>query len=407
LRVVELFAGAGGMSLGLRRAEFEIVAAYDSWNVAVDTYRRNVGIHIKQIDLKDIFAAGPELASIEPDMIVGGPPCQDFSAAGMRSEGERAAMTRAFAMLVCIARPQWFLMENVPLVQRSQCWTDARGMLVRAGYGLTEIKVDASYFNVPQRRKRLIVIGRLGEQNGFLNSALAEAQSIERMSLRKILTDHPEDVALDKTGFFFTRPYRDGRGVFSIDEPTPSIIRTTREKPRPKYLLHPHPADPLAATDAALLTQRQVARIQGFPDWWDWSGASVRDIDQMIANAVPCPLAEAIGRVIMARQAGDSIPALLGRFSQWLRRRGLSKGAVRNVRSRVNRGRRLLGGRTFESAMLEIAALEEVEEFTKLRIGTRSDVRSALKLYRQWQVETVKKPSQSDPEIVVPMAMAA
>jgi DNA (cytosine-5)-methyltransferase 1 len=109
----------------------------------------------------------------------------------------------------------------------------------------------------------------------------------------------------------------------------------------------------------------------------------------------------------MARQAGDSIPALLGRFSQWLRRRGLSKGAVRNVRSRVNRGRRLLGGRTFESAMLEIAALEEVEEFTKLRIGTRSDVRSALKLYRQWQVETVKKPSQSDPEIVVPMAMAA
>jgi DNA (cytosine-5)-methyltransferase 1 len=280
-------------------------------------------------------------------------------------------------------------------------------MLVRAGYGLTEIKVDASYFNVPQRRKRLIVIGRLGEQNGFLNSALAEAQSIERMSLRKILTDHPEDVALDKTGFFFTRPYRDGRGVFSIDEPTPSIIRTTREKPRPKYLLHPHPADPLAATDAALLTQRQVARIQGFPDWWNWSGASVRDIDQMIANAVPCPLAEVIGRVIMARQAGDSIPALLGRFSQWLRRRGLSKGAVRNVRSRVNRGRRLLGGRTFESAMLEIAALEEVEEFTKLRIGTRSDVRSALKLYRQWQVETVKQPSQSDPEIVVPMAMAA
>lgn len=395
------------MSLGLRRAGFEIVAAYDCWNVAVDVYRRNLGSYIKQIDLKDIFTVGPELAALEPDIIVGGPPCQDFSVAGMRSEGERAAMTKAFAMLTCIAKPEWFLMENVPLAQRSQCWTDARKMLVRAGYGLTEVKVDASYYNVPQRRKRFIVIGRLGSQDGFLSSALAEAKSPHQMTLNEILIDHPEDIELNQIGSFFTRPYGDGRGVFSIDEPVPSIIRTTREKPRPKYLSNPHPADPLIATEAALLSQRQTARIQGFPDWWDWSGISIRDVDQMIANAVPAPLAEAIGRLILARQTGLSIPAVPGRFGQWLRRRGLSKPAVRNVKSRLNRARRLLGGHTFKSAMLEIATLEEIPEFTDLSTGTRSDLRSALKLYREWQIEAAQKRRQSSPTVIAPTAMAA
>ncbi|PWK64626.1 site-specific DNA-cytosine methylase [Aminobacter sp. AP02] len=418
------------MSLGLRRAGFDLVQAYDSWSPAVETYRRNVSHHVWQHDLKDIFHVAPMIVALAPDIIVGGPPCQDFSAAGERVEGERAALTRAFAMLVTLARPTWFLMENVPQAASSKAWADARAMLVKADYGLTEVKLNASFYGVPQARKRLFVIGRLGEANGFLDSTLAAARSTRPMTVRDMLGDalgdafyaqprmpgrhgiwsadgpaptmcrssrrpmpasyqpHPADADLLERGAFYTRPYYEGRGVRTLDEPAPSVIRTTRERPRPKYLASPHHADPIPASQAAILTQDQVARIQGFPIGWDWSAACSRDIDQMIANAVPAPLAEAIGRVILARQAGESIPGIQGRFGQWLRlRRGFSKAAVRNCKSRANRARRLLGGRTFADVAMELATLEATEGFSTLPTGTRSDLRAALRLLREWQAE--------------------
>ncbi|WP_296740415.1 DNA cytosine methyltransferase [Mesorhizobium sp.] len=441
MRAVELFAGAGGMSLGLKQAGFDLVQAYDSWLPTVETYRRNVGAHIWQHDLKDIFHVGPMIAALAPNIICGGPPCQDFSMAGERIEGERAALTRAFAMLICIARPTWFLMENVPQAATSQAWVDARAMLVRAGYGLTEAKLDASFYGVPQSRKRLFVIGRLGEADGFLDSALAAARSHSPMTVRDMLGDalgdtfyahprmpgkrgiwsaddpaptmrgssrrpmppsyqpHPADAALVAAGAFYTRPYYEGRGVWTLDEPAPSVIRTTRERPRPKYLASPHPDDPVPAQQAAVLTQEQVARIQGFPVGWDWADAASRDIDQMIANAVPAPLAEAIGRVILAREAGETIPEIQGRFGQWLwRSRGFSKAAVRNAKSRVNRARRLLGGRTFADAAMELAELERAKGFESLPAGTRWDLRKALRLYREWQAEPkVKREGREQP----------
>lgn len=428
MRAVELFAGAGGMSLGLMRAGIEVVQAYDSLLPMVETYRRNVGPHIWQHDLKDIFGVAPMIVSLAPDIICGGPPCQDFSPAGERVEGERAALTRAFAMYVCIARPSWFLMENVPQAATSQAWKDARAMLVKAGYGLTETKLNASFYGVPQSRKRLFVVGRLGEQDGFLESALAAARSAEPMTVRDMLGDalgdafyahprhpgkrgvwstaepaptmrgssrrpippgyqpHPSDAALVAAGAFFARPYHDGRGVRTLDEPAPAIVRTTRERPRQSHIDRPHPADAVHPSAAAVLTQEQVSRIQGFPAGWDWSAANVRDVDQMIANAVPAPLAEAIGRVILAREVGESIPEIQGRFSQWLRKeQGFSKPAFWNCRTRVNRARRLLAGRTFADGAAEIAALEAAEGFDTLTTGTKSDLRRALRLYREWQ----------------------
>jgi DNA (cytosine-5)-methyltransferase 1 len=441
MRAVELFCGAGGMSLGLRRAGFELVRAYDAWDRAVDVYRANLGPHAREADLKDIFAIGPELARLAPDLICGGPPCQDFSAAGRREERENAALTRAFAMLVAVARPRWFLMENVTRALNSDAWHEARAMLTKAGYGLTECKLDASLYGVAQRRRRLIVIGRLGEADGFLQSAIRNAASQSAMTVRDLFGDnspeaiyvhprmpgkkglwsadepaptmrsssrrpipadyepHPDDALLLEKGAFFTRPFHLGRGVRTLDEPAPAIIRTSRERPRPHYLRQPHPDDPVHPSEAAVLTQVQVSRIQGFPSDWDWSpGRTKRDIDQLIANAVPPPLAEAIGRVILAREAGETIPAIEGRFGQWLRRRGLSPQSVRNAKTRVNRARRLLAGRTFADPAIEIAALERVGEFVSLPIKTQSDLRSALRLYREWLEEKASRSAGKAPK---------
>ena len=126
MRAVELFCGAGGMSLGLKQAGFELLQAYDAWDAAVEVYRRNVGSHAWTADLKNIFEIGPMIASLQPDLICGGPPCQDFSAAGQRQERDNAALTRAYAMIVCIARPRWFIMENVTRALSSKAWAEAR-----------------------------------------------------------------------------------------------------------------------------------------------------------------------------------------------------------------------------------------------------------------------------------------
>jgi DNA (cytosine-5)-methyltransferase 1 len=210
---------------------------------------------------------------------------------------------------------------------------------------------------------------------------------------------HPDDALLLEKGAFFTRPLHGGRGVRMLDEPAPAIVRTSRERPRASYMAEPHPNDPVHPADAAVLTQAQVSRIQGFPPGWDWSpGRTKRDIDQLIANAVPPPLAEAIGRVILAREAGETIPAIEGRFGQWLRRRGLSPQSVRNAKTRVNRARRLLAGRTFADPAMEIAALERVDEFLSLPVKTQSDLRSALRLYREWLEEKAARPARNAPK---------
>lgn len=224
MRAVELFAGAGGMSLGLKRAGFDVVAAYDTWQAAVDSYRANLGGNVRQADLKDIYSIAPAIIAQRPDLIAGGPPCQDFSPAGERIEGERAGLTRAFAMLVCIVRPSWFLMENVPQAATSEAWRDAREMLLKSGYGLTETKLNASFYGVPQARKRLFVVGRLGEQDGFLESALAAARSARAMIVRDMLGDSLGEA-------FYAHPRHPGkRGVWGVDEPAPTMRGSSRRR---------------------------------------------------------------------------------------------------------------------------------------------------------------------------------
>lgn len=442
MRVVELFSGAGGMSLGLKEAGFDIVAAFDAWPIAVENYNFNLGgDRAKVADLGDLLGILPELLKLAPDMIAGGPPCQDYSSAGRREEADNARLTLAFAVLVATARPAWFVMENVINAAKSETWMQARSILRAAGYGITESKIDASRYGVPQSRRRLFVIGRIGERDGFLASSVAAAARSKPMSLRDLFgattpaaiyfpstsdarrsiwgpdepaptirersirplplsyRSHPDDAALIANGYVYSRPVRAGRGVRSIDEPFPTITRTAWERPTPRYLSSPHPADPIAASSTAVLTIAQISRIQGFPTWWRWEATAKRDVLQMIANAVPAPVAASIGRVILDREAGRSAPAIEGRFLDWLTRRGRSRQSARNVKFLAGKARQLLGGRTFTAPALELAALESLPDFQVLRGNPKSDLRQALRLLAEYQAEgcqSRKRPRHTD-----------
>ena len=86
MKVTDLFCGCGGLSLGFAMAGFDVVSAYDNWKIALETYRLNFKHKAVMLDLKDTARSIDIISLDKPDMIIGGPPCQDFSSAGKRDE---------------------------------------------------------------------------------------------------------------------------------------------------------------------------------------------------------------------------------------------------------------------------------------------------------------------------------
>lgn len=162
-RVADLFAGGGGMSLGFQNAGFEVVCAIEKWQPAVDVYRANFLDHpVLQLDLDDEQEAIVGINNFKPDIIIGGPPCQDFSSAGKRDESQgRASLTVSFANIVVGCRPEYFVMENVARSASSGAFKTALSIFKRAGYGVTMKVLDAAYCGAPQTRKRFFVVGAL------------------------------------------------------------------------------------------------------------------------------------------------------------------------------------------------------------------------------------------------------
>ena len=249
MKVVDLFSGCGGLSLGFEKAGFNIVAAFEWWDTAVKCYRENFTHPVIQLDLSDTENAIKEIKKYAPDMIIGGPPCQDFSHAGKRIENERAELTESYAKIIDAIRPSCFIMENVDRAKKSQAYANAREIFKHAGYGLTEIVLDASRCGTPQKRKRFICFGMIGKEEDFATEEFTRRLASKSMTLR--------DYYGDKLGFeFYYRHPRNynRRAVFSIDEPAPTMRGVNRPVPK-GYLGHKNDACPvtclLYTSDAA------------------------------------------------------------------------------------------------------------------------------------------------------------
>ena len=86
IRTVDLFAGCGGLSLGFQQAGFDVVAAFEWWDAAIKCYEANFKHPIFKCNLSDVDKSIPFIQGFKPELIIGGPPCQDFSSAGKREE---------------------------------------------------------------------------------------------------------------------------------------------------------------------------------------------------------------------------------------------------------------------------------------------------------------------------------
>ena len=284
MRVVDLFCGCGGLSLGFQNAGNEIVAAYDKWAAALNVYRNNFNHFAHELDLSNVEECSAIIAGHHPDMIIGGPPCQDFSSAGKRDEDNgRGGLTVNFAEIVSEVRPAWFVMENVSGITKTNKLKEAKHIFKHSGYGMTERVLDASYCGVPQKRKRFFLIGKLDEQDGFLDSILSENLANEPMTIRDYLGNA---LGID---FYYRHPRSYvRRGIFSIDEPSPTIRGVNRPMPD-GYKLHKN--DPVNSKEGIRpLTTIERSYIQTFPQNFIFAGSRT-DIEQMIGNAVPVNLA--------------------------------------------------------------------------------------------------------------------
>lgn len=300
MNVVDLFSGCGGLSLGFQNAGMNVVAAYDNWAAAIAVYAANFNHPINLVDLSDEDVASEHIRQYNPDMIIGGPPCQDFSSAGLRNEDNgRGNLTLSYAGIISKIRPKWFVMENVATITKTNKLIGAKAIFKEAGYGLTQIVLNAALCGVPQKRKRFFLIGKLGADDDFLLPYINQQLSPKEMTVK--------DYFGDKIDFeFYYRHPRSyaRRGVFSVNEPSPTIRGVNRPIPAGYPIHHNDPVNSLEGIRP--LTTRERSMIQTFPETFNFIG-SKSEIEQMIGNAVPVNLGTFVATAIKNYIEGNQV----------------------------------------------------------------------------------------------------
>ena len=293
MKAVDIFAGCGGLSLGLINSGIEVVAAFDNWQPSIEVYALNFKHPIVKQDLSLISESIEEINTYKFDILAGGPPCQDFSSAGKRNvNGGRADLTYSFADIVERTTPKFFIMENVEQIRKSHILYEVIDQLSSAGYGMTAVILDASYCGAPQARKRFFLIGGHGLSHNFLLGNLEVALSKSPMTMRKYFGKR---LGID---YYYRHPRNyDRRGVYSLDEPSATIRGVNRPVP-PGYNLHPNDPDGVSLSSIRALTTEERAQVQTFPANFKWIGGKT-DKEQMIGNAVPVALGQFVGSALL------------------------------------------------------------------------------------------------------------
>jgi DNA (cytosine-5)-methyltransferase 1 len=263
-------------------------------------------------------------------------------------------------------------------------------LLQEAGYGISEVKLNAAFHGVPQVRKRFFAIGRLDAGDGFLDAALEGGRSLDPLTVRRFLDGEAarsgEDERVDghfDVDFYYRHPRNWGRrAVFSVDEPSPTV-RSTNRPVAPGY--RPHPQDPAPADQVRALTPQERARIQTFPISHVFEGTRT-DIDMMVANAVPTRLAAHVAGAIMEFEAASCVRPD-DQFRVWLRTsHDYTPRAAGDVLSRLRRLRRMLGEADEPAAAPEDALrrLRHHADYSALTPAVKSQMKRAIELHQEF-----------------------
>ena len=323
---IELFAGAGGLALGVEKAGFNTLGLIEFDKDAADTLKKNRPnwnvinddiANISCLDLEKYFS----IKKGELDLLSGGAPCQAFSYAGKRLglEDARGTLFYHYALFLEKLQPKMFLFENVRGLlthDHGKTYSTMLDIFTKAGYTIDKQVLNAWNYGVPQKRERLITIGIRNDLVGKTEYRFPKAHSYKPV-LRDVLLDCPDgpgvpygekkrkifelvpaggywrdiDPAIAKEYMKSCWDMEGGRtGILrrmSLDEPSLTVLTSPSQKQTERC--HPLEARPF--------TVRENARCQTFPDDWEFCG-NVSAQYKQVGNAVPVNLAYDIAKEI-------------------------------------------------------------------------------------------------------------
>jgi DNA (cytosine-5)-methyltransferase 1 len=371
---LSLFSGAGGLDIGFHKAGFKIVACVELEKVFCQTLQRNVGKYLEtdcQVINKDIREVLPEdIAADNIDFIIGGPPCQSFSAIGRRAGGaeggtwnERGGLFEHYCRLVDHYRPKGFLFENVRGIlssDKGQDWKLIREDFAKLGYRLFYRVLDTAGYGVPQHRERIILVGIKYSLPGFkfpkptkgpdsldgkayfsALEAIADLQDPNEQP-RKYngkYGDLLEEVPPGNNYLYFTK---------EMGYPEPRFAWRSRFS---DFLYKADPNKPVRTIVAQLgaysgpfhwrnrkFTLEEFKRLQTFPDNYDFAGGLTAALRQ-IGNSVPPLFAEQLAQAVLQQVFGVDLSLQLIEEEDKLSfdaRKGVKASLTRHKRIKID-----------------------------------------------------------------------
>ena len=342
IRVLSLFSGAGGLDIGFHDAAFEIVESVELEQKFSDTLKLNSQpgkiFYGTSVVCEDIRHYDPELESI--DFVIGGPPCQTFSAAGRRASGvlgmtdERGVLFREYARILEKLSPRGFLFENVYGIvgaQNGEAWKEILQAFSSIGYQLYYRILDAADYGTPQHRERLIIVGLKKGSYLFPKPLFGPDSLVNRdfysagLAIKNAPNDDgdiPDPISGRYASLIPDIPPGLNYSFFTKEMGHPHPIFAWRSK-FSDFMYKADPEKPVRTIkaqggqytgpfhwDGRHFSVPEYKRLQSFPDDYDLNGSRGVAIHQ-IGNSVPPQLARILALSIRNQVFGRSIPIAL------------------------------------------------------------------------------------------------
>lgn len=351
--LVDLFCGCGGFSLGFQQAGFAVKMGIDLWADATTTYKHNFkNAVVLNEDIKNVteslIVERLKLNSNDVDVIIGGPPCQGFSVSGKRDENDpRNSLYKSFVRIVGKIKPKVFVMENVPGILRLFDGKALKSVIADfslLGYEVSYSILSSDYYGVPQQRRRVFFVGinrnkiKRTEVFVFPKPYRGNGTGIPLLTSKDAISDLdfvPDDVVLGENIDYQFSAQNDYQSQMRAASPKLLNHSITLHKQRTKEIIAMVPDGgnyknlpkelwstrkvniawtrmdskrPCFTIDTGhnhhfhyranrVPTVRESARIQSFPDKFEFVGIKTSQLKQ-VGNAVPPLLAEAVAREI-------------------------------------------------------------------------------------------------------------
>jgi len=378
MRAIDLYAGIGGWSLGLRLAGAEIVSSYEYWRPAIDTHAENHGEKFEPVDIR---ALRLDDLPTDIDMVVGSPPCTQFSYANRGGKGDIADGLKdllKFFEVVEHLKPKFWAMENVPRVAKvlEVAFSDPEHALYRfKNLGGKIDVIDFSDFGTPQSRKRCIatnipfehleafrarlprrtlgdVLDALGSEDTIVDPVWGVALPVSQVTdTEREPVLNPEELRMNREAKEFHPVYNNMAFPEPKSEPARTVTATCTRVSRESLVVE------AGKGQFRRLTIRERACLQGFPITYQFHARSFAEKAKMVGNAIPPTVPYLLALVAKGVRAEDfkgypasaeklSLPPKLGAKTN-MDREGRTYPASRKFRAAIP-GLRFKSGMRFD-----------------------------------------------------------